>query len=149
MPSYGTLLAQIEGVSWTAQCVRAGNGVRYGYIQLEGKDARRFFTIEVRAGGPLDQLGSTPLIPGPYPIGAQPSIYGGDSYAMIGDVCGPGTASCALWEAQPQFGSGTVTITAVSETGAAGTFEYVLLPVQASGATGTLHVTSGAFSVRF
>ena len=46
-------------------------------------------------------------------------------------------------------GSGSVTLTSISATGAAGTFSFVVPPTAFSGAIGNKTVTEGAFNVTF
>ena len=53
------------------------------------------------------------------------------------------------WFAGPAFGSGTITITALSATGASGTFTFNLVPVAGTGASGNKSITQGVFNVRF
>jgi hypothetical protein len=59
------------------------------------------------------------------------------------------TATGQGWFAGPSFGSGTVVLTSISATGAAGTFSFMLVPTPGSGASGDRAITQGTFNVRF
>jgi len=148
--STGSTTAQIDGISWTAVCVPpAGNGVQFGYIDVSAQDANRHLTFRVHAGGPRDLLGTVPLTVGTYQIGGQPSIYGGDSYALIAICSSAASQVCPAWTAQPQLGSGTVTITTLTDRSITGTFSFTLVALSGTGATGSVAITNGNFSVTF
>ena len=53
------------------------------------------------------------------------------------------------WDAQVGHGAGTVTFSALNETGATGTFSFTLLPMVGTNAAGTHTVTNGTFNVKF
>ena len=53
------------------------------------------------------------------------------------------------WHALSTVGNGTVTLTSISATGAAGTFAFTAPAVASSGATGSKVVTNGSFDVKF
>ena len=82
-----------------------------------------------------------------------PSAAGTGTYSL-----GPLSPSNALiqignpaagWQAGVGIGSGTITLTALSSTGATGTFSFTLAAVPGTGATGTRTVTDGSFTVTF
>ena len=54
----------------------------------------------------------------------------------------------AVWAATPTLGSGTLTITTLTATGATGTFAFTASPLSGS-ATGSKVVTNGTFNVTF
>jgi hypothetical protein len=137
--------AQINGSPWVATCV--SGGALPGNLAMAGNDAKRGITIEVFTGGPTDRQGSVPLAVGTYQIGGQRSWYGADSYIIWGNVCN--ASGCPEWQAQPQSGTGTVTITTLTKTSAAGTFSATLVPEAISGATGSVVMTDGVFSITF
>lgn len=142
------MTAQLDGGSWLAGCVQAGNGVVFGYLDVSGTDsAGLVISFRVHAGGPADLLGAVPLTPGTYQIPNQIFPYGGNSYAFIGSACL--SQLCPFWRAEPQFGSGTITVQTLTSTTASGSFAFTLLPVTESGATGSRVVTNGSFNVRF
>jgi hypothetical protein len=114
---------------------------------MAGNDAKGGITIEVFTGGPTDPQGSVPLGVGTYQIGGPRSWYGADSYIFWGNGCN--TSECPLWQALPQSGTGTVTITTLTKTSAAGTFSATLVPEAISGATGSVVMTNGVFSITF
>jgi hypothetical protein len=53
------------------------------------------------------------------------------------------------WTSGQPGGSGSVTITSVSDARIAGTFEFAALPAPGTSATGTRQVTNGRFDVTF
>jgi hypothetical protein len=55
----------------------------------------------------------------------------------------------AAWLSGPTFGSGSVTITSLTSTSAAGTFTLTLAPTAGTGATGNKVITNGVFNVTF
>jgi hypothetical protein len=59
------------------------------------------------------------------------------------------TAGTGLWGVTPVGGSGTITITSISATGASGTFSGTLVAQAGSGASGNKVITNGAFTVTF
>jgi hypothetical protein len=149
--STGSLTAQVDGMAWTASCVPpAQNGVQFGYISVEARDGSRQMFFQVRAGGVRDLLGAVPLTVGTYQIGGPAKVYGGDSYVIWDNVCvQPLQGPCPLWEAREELGTGTVTITTLTDQSATGTFTFGLVPVSGTGATGAVAVTNGKFSVTF
>lgn len=53
------------------------------------------------------------------------------------------------WFASTSGGSGTLTISTITATGATGTFQFTMPPTPGSGASGTRSVTNGSFTVTF
>ena len=55
----------------------------------------------------------------------------------------------AAWAANPSGGSGTITVTALTSTRVAGTFQFTGAAVSGTGASATRQVTSGKFDLSF
>ena len=129
-PTNGSLTAKIDGSSWSAATI----AVTYasGILAIAGTDA----------GGRTVGFGLGPVsAPGTFPSG--PTSPTNASLQII-------TGSTAqAWQAAQTLGSGTVTVTAISATHAAGTFQFVVVPVAGTGATGNKAITQGAFDVTF
>jgi hypothetical protein len=68
----------------------------------------------------------------------------GNATAALGNVI-QGTA---IWASNIQSGSGTLTITALTQTRVAGTFNFIAFPATQS-ATGFTTVTAGSFDITF
>ena len=76
---------------------------------------------------------------GTFPIGPFPITNGANGLLTIG--------GSQLWAANAIQGSGTITVTTLSATGASGTFSFNL--VADAPATGTKTITNGAFNITF
>jgi hypothetical protein len=74
---------------------------------------------------------------------------GTGTYPIGGATIGSHTHMGQTWSASSAQGSGTIVITTTSATRVAGTFEFVLQPDAASGATGTRTVTEGSFDLTY
>jgi hypothetical protein len=122
--------------------------VKFGYINFGGYDATRLLALEVHAEGPLDLPGSVPLSVATYQIGGPRSSYGANSYVFWGTSCNPPQGCDARWQAQPEMGTGTVTITTLTDTSVTGTFSVGLLPEANSAARGSVAM-NGRFRVTF
>ncbi len=59
------------------------------------------------------------------------------------------TTSASQWETGFNGGTGTITVTTLTASGASGTFSFTGQPLTATGATGTANVTNGSFQVTF
>jgi hypothetical protein len=59
------------------------------------------------------------------------------------------TGSNASWSASASGGSGTVTVTSLTSTTIAGTFNFTVVPVAGTGATGNHAITNGTFFLRY
>jgi Family of unknown function (DUF6252) len=118
--------AQINGVQWTASSIVASYS--NGTLSITGSDNLTTLGIGVAATGPG-------------------SVTSGTT-ANLATTNQPGT-----WQAGPNGGSGTVTITTLITTfnprSAAGAFSFTLVPTPGSGATGTKTVANGTFNVSF
>jgi hypothetical protein len=84
------------------------------------------------------------LTPSAAGVGAYPLGLLSPSNALI-QIGSP----AAGWQAGVGIGSGTISLTALSSTGASGTFSFSLAAVPGTGATGAKSVTEGAFTVTF
>ncbi len=119
------MTAKIDGTAWSAPSASGsyGNG------------------ILAFAGANL-QLGT---------IGVGVIASGPGTYAI--GVGGPGNASVSIggqaWSAAITGGSGSVTITSLTSTGAQGTFQFTAVPATGTGASGNKVVTEGTFDVTF
>lgn len=87
----------------------------------------------------------------------------GRTIGFAGQVAAPGTftvgptsptnfslvTGSAGWQAAITLGSGSLTVTSISATGAKGTFQFTAGPLAGTGATGNKVVTEGEFDVTF
>ena len=145
--SNGSLSAQIDGIVWSASCVRAVNNIDLRYIEVLGNslDSTQRMSFLVYA-----------TQPGTYLLGGlEPAPVGMGSSASLNIGCQPRPGPCPSWFVAPCCGqrdgngSGTIAITNLTRTRASGTFSFNLVAVRVSGATGAKVVTNGRFNVRF
>ena len=133
----GSMSAKIDGVPWTAipqaiQVVRVAlPGLPSGLLAVNGTD---------RFSCPILLLTfAIPRVVGTYALG--PGATSGANASL-------GTSNCAAGQWSDGFGgSGSITLTTLTSTGAAGTFSFNLTP--SPGTTGTRVVTDGVFNVTF
>jgi hypothetical protein len=128
-PLHGTMTASIDGSAWTAIAITTAT-YSNGVLAIGGADGSN----PIRSIG----LGLVTAGPGTFAIGALP----GAANALVSIGIGP------TWTANVIGGSGTITLTALSSTGATGSFSFTAVAA-AGGATGTHTVTSGAFNITF
>jgi hypothetical protein len=123
----GTFTARIDGQQWTAISPVA---VAYsgGILALGGANTQLAIGFAVIANAP-----------GTYAIGPTSGTN-----ALLTVNSGGQT-----WVAGSTGGSGSITLTALTSTGATGTFTFNLIPNGTSGSTGTRAITDGAFNVTF
>jgi hypothetical protein len=127
-PANGSMSARIDGSSWTSTlAVSAGSSG--GIIAISGTNGST--TIAMAFG----------IANGPATFQIGPA--GAISNALLMESNG------RSWHALSTVGNGTVTLTSISATGAAGTFAFTAPAVASSGATGSKVVTNGSFDVRF
>jgi hypothetical protein len=119
------MTAIIDGSSWTAVSVTASH--LNGLVTIDGSDT----SSPVRSIE-LSMIGSST---GTYAMST------GSANALL--TIGP-----QAWSANVVGGSGTITLSALSTTGATGTFSFTAIPSDA-GSSGTRAVTSGVFNVTF
>jgi hypothetical protein len=128
-PLHGTMTATIDGSAWTAATVTTYTYTN-GILSIAGGDN----------SNPIRSIGMalTASGPGTFQMGTLPSA----ANAVLSIGIGP------TWTANVAGGTGTITITALSSMGAAGTFSFSAVAA-AGGATGTHTVTSGTFNITF
>jgi hypothetical protein len=129
-PIQGTMTARIDGVQFTASCMTAAQ-YSNGILAIGG----------VNSANPYTSVAFAVLVSGP-------------STHQIGGLSGANavinmSGTTATWQALAGQGSGTIVVTSLTATGAAGTFSFVAPPTPNSGATGTKTVTDGTFNVTF
>ncbi len=122
----GSMSARVDGASWSASTAIAATYTN-GVLGIAGTDG----------SGRSVGFGALATAPGTFTIGAT-----SPANALVNEA---GKA----WQAAQSIGSGTITITAISATGAAGTFQFTAAPVSGTGATGNRVVTEGVFDVTF
>jgi hypothetical protein len=120
-----TMTALIDGATWTAVTVTALRSS--DLISITGSDA----STPTRTIA-LSLVGSS--------IGTYTTSTGSSNAVL--------SISPSQWTANVLGGSGTITLTDLTTTGATGTFSFTAVPGNAA-TTGTEAVTSGAFTVTF
>jgi len=136
-PLNGSLVAQIDGVAWSADCVAATNSVVPRYIEIKGntQDGAQWLTFRVYAAQP-----------GTYQLGGpEPPVVGVVSSAGLNLECQHHPGTCPAWGT----GTGTITISNLTGASASGTFSFDLIANTLTGATGAKAVTNGRFNVTF
>lgn len=122
----GSLSARIDGSSFNADVAIAAT-YSGGILALAGTDAQ----------GRTVGLGGQVTAPGTFTVGpTNPTNFS----VVIG---------AAGWQSAITLGSGSLTVTSISATGAKGTFQFTAGPLAGTGATGNKVVTEGAFDVTF
>ena len=131
-PAGSSMSAKINGVTWTVV-----NGAGFPPGTVEGGSF---------GGGVFVVGGNTTAVlsircpctrPGTYPTASADALKWGVGLTIL-----PQGQS---WE----LGSGSVTVTTLTATGASGTFFFTLVPITITGATGNRSVTEGVFNVTF
>ncbi|HEX5438283.1 MAG TPA: DUF6252 family protein [Gemmatimonadaceae bacterium] len=128
---HGSMSAKVDGRDWTATVGLQAN-YQSGVLAFAGGNS----------DGSIIAIGLVPSSgPGTYTVSVPMPTNA--SYTMPG-----GTA--AVWQAVAGVGgSGTVTLTSLTTTGASGTFSFELPPVASTAATGTKSITQGKFALTF
>jgi hypothetical protein len=126
LPTNGSMSARIDGTQWTANvgihAVRAT-----GAIGFAGSDGQTLVSLGVAGGVGVHAIGGV--------TGANGTVTTSDSQRS--------------WSAVSNKGSGTITITTLTEERVAGTFSFTAPPVETTDASGTRVVTEGVFDIRF
>lgn len=122
----GSMSAKVDGASWSATTAIAAT-YNSNILGIAGTDA---------AGRSVG-------------FGAAVSAPGTFTIAVTSPANGLVNEAGKAWQAAGSVGSGTITITAISATGAKGTFQFTAAPVAGTGATGNKVVTEGVFDVTF
>jgi hypothetical protein len=128
---HGSMSATINGVAWVAGCVSAAELVAgTGALHISGTDN---FSL---VGQALDIVLSKPGV-GTFSVGGASPLV---AQLLVGSGSG------ATWSSAS--GGGTVTVNALTSTGASGSFSFTL---QAAGsvAIGTKAIANGTFDVTF
>lgn len=123
----GSMSATINGTAWNATLTLTGSYTNNIFAAAGSGDG---ITIGFATFGPEGTL----LIQD-----------GGGTNGVYSEIGLPG----ASWSASPGTGTGSVTITSISTTGASGTFAFEATPDANTGATGTKSITNGRFDVTF
>lgn len=126
LPTNGTMTATVDGDSWTAVQIAAVNNS--GVVAISGSNTALLAVGFAFIG---DTIGT-------YPIGPSSST----SANVIDNLS-------TTWSANGFQGSGTVTVSSLSATGASGTFSYSAPLTSGSGTPATRVVTNGTFNVTF
>ncbi len=126
-PNHGTITATIDGVAFngTATAAAISNGV----LGIGGWNGLSTPSITIGIGV-LAQVGTTSIGP----------ISPTNVNLMVGSQG---------WVADVTGGSGTVTISTLTATGATGTFSVTVKPVPNTGSTGNKVIANGTFNVTF
>jgi hypothetical protein len=122
--SQGAMTAKINGASFAS----VGSSFSYTQNTLAVVGTDLTYTVSVAVGNVTG--------PGTYTVGAT-----NGSVAIFIVAKSPGSG----WDTLGAGGTGTVTITSISETHVAGTFSFTAIPQ--SGTTGPMVVTQGAFNM--
>lgn len=128
-PNRGTITATIDGVAYSGVVRTATNQSGIFAIAAINDQTNVGFGI-----GALAAAGTTSI----------------SATSPTNALLTTGTSLPAVsWFASTSGGAGTLTISAISATGATGTFQFTLQPSPGTGASGTRSVTSGSFTVTF
>lgn len=122
----GSMSARIDGSAFNASVAIVAT-YSSGILAIAGTDGQ----------GRTIGLGSQVTAPGTYTVSAANPT----NFSV--------TTGSAGWQAAINLGSGTLTVTSISATGAKGTFQFTAGPLAGTGATGNKVVTEGAFDVTF
>jgi hypothetical protein len=122
-------------------------------FKVDGGAVTATSTTATFANGILSVSGGTTASSTILAFSLTPSAAGTGTYPL--GLLSPSNAliqignPAAGWQAGVGIGSGTISLTALTSTGATGTFSFTLAAVPGTGATGTKTVTEGAFTVTF
>lgn len=141
LQTYGVMTATLDGTPWVPVMTRATG--RDAYITIEASDCTHWLRVELRGFHG----------PGTYDVAdGQVSV----SLECDGRFCGRWWATDVGRFERDIQGGGSVTVTSYTPraeewgTGQVeGTFEFTLVPVQVTGATGTRVISRGRFGSAF
>jgi hypothetical protein len=131
--NFGTVAATIDGVSYTGAINSASNS--NGTLRVSSNSAD--LTRSINFAGPA-AVGT-----------ASVSLA---TALTMNVLTTTGTTVIGSWGAAGNLGSGTLTVTSLTSTGASGTFSFSAPPApgaSAGQATGTKVVTNGSFTAQF
>jgi len=121
-----SMSARIDGTAWTATSVAAG--VTNGLLIIAGTNVTQTFSIAVAVA-----QGTGTQTVGPSSVTYGNLLVGQQSWAANGSLGGPGS----------------ITLTTLTATRAAGTFSFTVKALTQGASPATRQVTSGAFDVVF
>ena len=125
----GTISAKIDGSAWTSVSAVVTAKYTNGALSISGADSSSAIAFAVQASKP-----------GTYKMG---KLTDASANAIL-------AKGSSVWQATPLVrGSGTLTITTLTSTGASGTFSFTADAMPDSDAKGTEVVTDGVFTVTF
>ena len=124
----GSMSAKIEGSSWAASEAIVAS-FQSGVLSISGQDETRNVSFALFATAPGTYSASSGL------TGLNLSVVE--------------LSTGKTWQAFFQSGTGTVTVTTLSATGASGTFTFFAPATTTGGNTGNRNVTDGKFDVTF
>ena len=128
----GSMSATIDGAAWSSAGAVASFSAN-DLLVVGGSDLTTGISFGIHAPGP-----GTYVIPGA-------GLRAGDN-ALLSQF---DSGVLSLWTADFARGSGTVTLTTLTSTGAAGTFNFNAVANPGTAATGTKSITGGTFNLRF
>jgi hypothetical protein len=130
----GTMSATVDGSRWDAVVISAA-AIQGGVLRIAGQNSMT---------APFVALGlAVPPAVGTYSVGPTTTA----SVAGSLDQAGTGVPTLQ-WNADGGAGSGTITLSTLTSTGASGTFSFNLVHI-VTASTGTRAITNGAFNITF
>lgn len=129
-PSLGTMRAKVDGKTWTAATVSVAR-YSYGFLEIVGTDS----------SSPPQGIGINVSVDGPGTYQLS-QLEEASAYALLG-------IGDSVWQASNVAGSGTITVSSLTSTGASGTFSLALEPKPNNPAIGTKSITDGTFNINF
>ncbi len=133
----GTFTAMVDGQAWTATASSLEAEVDAntpGTFLIEGTMSTRVMVVQI--------IFYNLAAPGTYPMGVGPTVFG-----AVGQVATSDGTSGKVWTTSNSGAAGTVTVTALTPTRIAGTFEFVADPSFGAGGTAPRTVTNGQFDL--
>lgn len=118
----GSMAARVDGATWTARSITAS--YLGGMLSLSGTDGTYTISLAATVQGPAVQ-----------------DLTEGTGFGAIAE-------GASTWYAVGEGGTGTMSISALTSSGATGTFSFTAGPLP-GGTGGTRSITSGTFDVRF
>jgi hypothetical protein len=131
---HGTMSATIDGTRWDAVVISAA-AIQGGVLRVGGQNSMTT---------PFVALGvAVPPVVGTYTVGPATGA------TVAGSLDQDDTGAPVLqWNADGGAGSGTVTLSRLTSTGASGTFSFTLVHI-VTASTGTKVIRNGVFDVTF
>lgn len=128
-PNHGTITATIDGVAYSGVVRTATSQSGIFAIAAMNDQTNVGFGIGALAAAGTTSISAT-----------------SPTNALLTTSTGVPAVS---WFASTSGGSGTLTISTITATGATGTFQFTMQPTPGTGASGTRSVTNGSFTVTF